>query len=635
MKNRIYSFLTIGAVVMATLLLMFSCAKYGTGPTGGPQDVAPPRLVKSLPANGKTRFAQQKIYLGFDEYVSLNSTEKIVVSPLLKQVSYESNLKDVIVSITDTLSPDMTYSINFKDAIGDFHESTPIRDYTFVFSTGETIDSGRVSGKVVDALEHKPVQDAKVLLYADKPQTYPVSEAPDYVATTDAEGIFHAQYMKEGCYYVLVTTDENMNYRVDPTEEKMAFSDRCFPTRKVYDPVMFRKKPGQKESDLAAKAWYDSVWNLQKTQLASEIESLGQVLYQYQDRVDSVFLKEAKSSKPGLVELTWHYPLITDSLRFHFLPSENDVELARLFDQENSGSGQDKPEEDAPRKEKGRRNSRSEQEMVRPNLDWPDSVRLVYVPSPDLLSGKIFFDNMGVASYRLVTEYRRFSDTSELMFDEGMIGKDTLRFSMTDRPGTVFFQDSIYMAFSLPIDSFGFTTLEMQQVFTDDEGVSDTLAIPSEDIHIQRVDSMGFVMRYDWKPGANYGVMMPSACVKDWFGRHIDTTRFNFSVPSLDTYGQLGIDLQGLDSSSVYVLQLMSGTNVVEQVRVTSCGWVDFPYLSPGRYTVLLFKDFNDNGRWDVGYYPENLLPEPRWFFGKELQVEADWRIEEKWTLGI
>ena len=146
-------------LLVAMTGLAVSCANYSSAPTGGPKDVAPPVLLKAEPPQGTVGFTHDKITLTFDEFVVLQNTDKIIVSPPLEKISYSSNLKTVTVLIEDSLAEEETYSINFKDAVGDLHESTPLRDFTYVFSTGKTIDSGFLSGIVLDAFDTKPVKE--------------------------------------------------------------------------------------------------------------------------------------------------------------------------------------------------------------------------------------------------------------------------------------------------------------------------------------------------------------------------------------------------------------------------------------------------------------------------------------------
>ena len=62
-------------------------------------------------------------------------------------------------------------------------------------------------------------------------------------------------------------------------------------------------------------------------------------------------------------------------------------------------------------------------------------------------------------------------------------------------------------------------------------------------------------------------------------------------------------------------------------------GRMEYPYVNPSNISFVLVRDDNRNGRWDAGDYQKGLQPERRWFFPKNLQVEADWRMEESWSV--
>ena len=273
-------------MALGLLAVMASCARYGAGPTGGPKDLAPPILLSALPPEGDTVHDMNgptEIVLNFDEYVVLSETDKIVTSPPLSKVSYTGNLKQVKVVIEDTLLRDRTYSINFNNAIGDLHESTPLQGYTYFFSTGSKVDSGRIDGIVKDAFTLAPVASASVMFYARKPEGYPVVSSPDYVAVTDTGGYFQCRYMAEGCYYLLVAAEESRDYRVDPTQEKLAYSSDCWQTQAYRPPVLFRKQPGIKESDSLMRKANDSLYRVERQQNYGDIGQSGRYLYAYQD----------------------------------------------------------------------------------------------------------------------------------------------------------------------------------------------------------------------------------------------------------------------------------------------------------------------------------------------------------------
>ena len=60
-------------------------------------------------------------------------------------------LKTVTIKLKDTLLENTTYAINFGNAITDNNEGNPYKDFTYVFSTGKTIDSLTLSGTVLMA----------------------------------------------------------------------------------------------------------------------------------------------------------------------------------------------------------------------------------------------------------------------------------------------------------------------------------------------------------------------------------------------------------------------------------------------------------------------------------------------------
>ena len=150
-------------------LALVSCARQGA-PTGGPKDTTPPSVDTLYSTrNYSTRFRPSKIELRFDEWVTLSdAANQIVVSPPLAKRP-EVVLRGKTVTLTfdpsEQLRDSATYTINFGTAVKDLHEGNPVKDLRFVFSTGDLIDSLRVSGKVVDALTGDPVENISVMLY--------------------------------------------------------------------------------------------------------------------------------------------------------------------------------------------------------------------------------------------------------------------------------------------------------------------------------------------------------------------------------------------------------------------------------------------------------------------------------------
>ncbi len=617
-KNIVF---LVQAILVSVLACLGACARVGTAPTGGPQDLAPPVLLKALPQEGSTGFDAKEITLDFDEYIVLKNTDKIVTSPAISRISYQANLKRLFIKIEDTLQENQTYSINFKDAIGDLHESTPLRNYTYYFSTGASIDSGRLAGLVLDAFSLAPVKEASVMLYAELPQEYPLTTPPDYIAVTDTAGIFSLQYIKEGCYYVLAGSDENHNYLIEPTEEKTAFASDCWQTASLKAPVYFEKQRGVKESDTASFEVYQAALQLRKEEDLAEIKASGRILYLYQDKDEKNLLKEAKWNKKGEIELSWYYEP-DSSLRFSFLPSFQDYELAEQLRNLDT----------ATEEQKGRTRRRQAEKEEMPNLFWQDSIEFHYIPQDNPLAGKIYFNNYRVTDLRLLIDYSGFSDTVELMLSTGAAAqKDTAAFRVSARQKRLFFKDSLLLDFSFPLAAYSLQDATLTRYHVDDEGKRDTLPIAMTEVSAMQVRPDRLQLDYPWQAGHSYRLFLPSVCFADYLQRHADTTVISFDVPDLETYGQAAVSIRNLKPGNYELQMVDNGKNVLQSLPVPENGEVLFEYVQPAYVSFVLVEDRNRNHRWDSGDLKQGIQPERRWYFPKTIRVEADWRVEETW----
>jgi len=153
---RIISPLTILLLLLAAFAGSPGCANI-IPPEGGPRDSLAPRAIAVRPADSTRNFSERRITFNFDEYVEVqNVQQNLVVSPLPKNMPIvEAKLKTVTVRIRDTLEPNTTYAFNFTKVIKDVNEGNEVKDFIYVFSTGQTIDSLELTGLVVLAENEK------------------------------------------------------------------------------------------------------------------------------------------------------------------------------------------------------------------------------------------------------------------------------------------------------------------------------------------------------------------------------------------------------------------------------------------------------------------------------------------------
>jgi hypothetical protein len=212
-------------------ILFYQCAQI-VAPTGGKKDETPPNLLSSTPANKAVNFKENIISLTFDEYVAVdNLMQKLIVTPESDN-PYTPQVKNqtVVLKFKKPFDDSTTYTFNFSDGIKDLAERNPAQNLKLVFSTGPTIDSGRVYGTLIDIRSQKPIFDALVGLYQISDTLDPQKIKPYYFSKTDSSGLFAIENTQIATYAMIAITDKNRNLLYNPKEESIAFLDSLVQT---------------------------------------------------------------------------------------------------------------------------------------------------------------------------------------------------------------------------------------------------------------------------------------------------------------------------------------------------------------------------------------------------------------------
>lgn len=215
------------------ILLSFSLVVGNTGcgqigmPTGGPKDSIPPRFLSASPALRSVNVKTNRITLTFDEYVNLKEAQtNVLISPFPKKTpTIDYKLKTVSIKLKDSLLPNTTYSINFGDAIIDNNEGNPLKNFTYVFSTGNQIDSFALSGNVVIAETGKTDSTLQVLLYRSLNDSAVQKTKPDYISRLSGDGSFLFVNLPAGKFRVYALKDGDGGKTYNSKKELFAFSD--------------------------------------------------------------------------------------------------------------------------------------------------------------------------------------------------------------------------------------------------------------------------------------------------------------------------------------------------------------------------------------------------------------------------
>ncbi|RDC56803.1 hypothetical protein DU508_06255 [Pedobacter chinensis] len=189
--------------VVITSLLFFGCASMQT-PQGGPKDTTPPKVLSMTPKNQTRNFNAKKIVIEFDEYFKLNNEVKeFTISPdqerppILKVRS-----KRLEITLQDSLEKNTTYTLNFGKAIADINESNTIKNLSYVFSTGNEIDSLSISGKVTNSLTDELEKEVTVFIFPVERDTLFGKKRPSIYTLTDSSGNYQLNNLRQGLYKV-------------------------------------------------------------------------------------------------------------------------------------------------------------------------------------------------------------------------------------------------------------------------------------------------------------------------------------------------------------------------------------------------------------------------------------------------
>ena len=222
--NKKCSYLNKILIVVYASILIAGCASQQK-PNGGPRDRTPPQLLKATPLNMTRNFNAKQVRLDFDEFFTLkNQYQEITMSPNPEKLpEYKISKKSIIINFKDSLQKNTTYVINFGKAIADVNEGNILENFTYVFSTGNHIDSLSVNGTVSNILNQEKEKEVTVMLFPLSRDSLFGKKKPNIYATTDTSGNFKLNNLHEGDYRIYALKETSPNKIYDNENELVAF----------------------------------------------------------------------------------------------------------------------------------------------------------------------------------------------------------------------------------------------------------------------------------------------------------------------------------------------------------------------------------------------------------------------------
>ena len=574
--------------------IMVACASIGR-PEGGPRDEMPPVFIKSNPTQGQTNVKSNKIEIFFDENLKVDdASNKVVISPVQKAMpSIIANGKKVSVELRDTLIPNTTYTIDFSDAIQDLNEGNPVDGFALDFSTGDSIDSLRISGMLFEARNLEPAQGMIVGVYSNLADSA-ISTLPlERISKTNQLGQFTIRGLKPGYYRIFALNDKNRDYHWDRSED-VAFYDVAL------SPSV---EPIEVMDTLRASDGKDSLVSRQGVKFLPN----NVLLTWFNEGYAAQYLKDYK--RPERNRITFDFATKADTLpQITIINGKKaglDIDEWALL---NAGETLDTLEY------------------------WiNDSVILAQ-------------DSILVAARYLRTDTNEnlswTTDTLKLFYKEPKKKKKKDKNEETDSIPEVKFLNWTLQAANPQDVNKPLRFLSSQPLaFIDNNGIKlsikrDTIweSLPSPRI---LPDTSGYILKYtipyEWQAGEKYKLEIDSASLIGIYNECNKPYKQEFSVRPIEDYVNLYFNVSGTELP--VIVELLDGSDKVVATAPVIEGKASFNFLLPGKYFARAFIDNNNNGEYDTGKLLDKQQPEEVYYYPKIINAKKNWDIEQSWNI--
>jgi hypothetical protein len=586
-------------LALLALTILSACASTGN-PGGGPKDETPPKLIGSLPMENAVNFDKKRIEISFDELISLKSpSDKVIVSPPQKQAPIAKGVGNkVVVVLTDSLIPATTYTIDFTDAIVDFNEGNKYGDYAFSFSTGDYIDSMRISGNVIDASNLNPISGIIIGTHTNPVDSSFRKLAFERITKSTKGGRFVLKGLPKGPATVYALEDKNRDYCFDQPGEAIAFEDSAL-------------VPWTEPCTRNDTIWKDTI------------------------TVDTVLVRPITCFKPDNVILRYFKE---DFGRQYLAKKErlprNKINLTFGYKAENLPTLTliNKEAKDWYILEKNPTNDTLTYWITDTLVTQTDTlkIKLDYLKTDSMNQLSPWTDTLTLISR---------SYKPKVVVPKKTEPKDENKVEI--KPASL----PALPPLTLKSDLQSIMDIYCKPRFEVDEPIKEVLSSTAQ-LYVKKdtlwvktpfrfyrdtLTTRDFLLEAKWIFEGEYKFEIDSASIKGIYNKVNVKYAQTFKIRAAEEYSRLIAKISGLKTSG-FVELLDKTDKVVRRLQIDK-GVADFKYLAPGTYFLRTIEDSNGNFKWDTGNFAEKRQPENVFYDPKTLVLRANWDVEELWNV--
>ena len=254
----------------------------------------------------------------------------------------------------------------------------------------------------------------------------------------------------------------------------------------------------------------------------------------------------------------------------------------------------------------------------------PDSVQYTYTKEneKDTLVFWLSKNSFDSLNFNLIEK-----DTTKLVTVKFDRARDTLIDSLSISAKTanvIHLKETFKLSSNIPLKNIKDSLITIRDI--------DSLIIPFATSINDNLDQID--IKFEVSPSDNYRIFILPDAIKDIRGVSNDTLQYNVVSQTLEDYGNVYLDVIR-NSESKFILHMINndGDIIREFKNVTQNTTYNFDYVRPGKYTFRLIEDTNNNDIWDTGNYLKKIKPESVYYFTNELEVRANWDLNETFNL--
>jgi hypothetical protein len=252
-------------------------------------------------------------------------------------------------------------------------------------------------------------------------------------------------------------------------------------------------------------------------------------------------------------------------------------------------------------------------ETIVTKLPGKDSLQIWYKPIK--LDAAIKSDSLN-----LTVSKEKYTETFNVKFKNQKT--DTLSLK-ANQIGTLPLKEKFVLTSTTPLT--GFDPSKMQLIN------KDSIGVPFKTEYDEMKQEVAF--NFEKEPMQTYNLKLMPGALTDYLQQANDTLQYKLETKNTSEYGNLRLLLENVRQFPIIVELTDSKGKLLYSEYSEGNTKIDFNLIKPELYTLRVIYDANKNKEWDSGSFLEKRQTEEVIYFPKEIDVRANWDVEQNFNL--